>query len=65
MFDDNQVTEGSFTIKNKTLIDFLEVNTIKKGYEFTLTAFIVRRKPPVRLGVQYSFSDEKPTKNLL
>ena len=25
----------------------------------------VRRKPPVRLGVQYSFSDEKPTKNLL
>ena len=38
MFDDNQVTEGSFTIKNKTLIDFLEVNTIKKGYEITLTA---------------------------
>ena len=38
MFDDTQVTKGSFTIKNKTHVDFLEVNTIKKGYEFTLTA---------------------------
>lgn len=38
MFDDNQVTKGSFTIKNKTHVNFLEVNTIKKGYEFTLTA---------------------------
>lgn len=42
MFDDNQVTKGSFTIKSKTLVDFREVNTIKKGYEFTLTAFIFR-----------------------
>lgn len=38
MFDDNQATEASFNIANKTLVDFLEVNTIKKGYEFTLTA---------------------------
>lgn len=42
MFDDNQATEGSFNIVNKTLVDFREVNTIKKGYEFTLTAFIFR-----------------------
>lgn len=42
MFDDNQATEASFNIANKTLVDFLEVNTIKKGYEFTLTAFIFR-----------------------
>ena len=36
MFDDNQANEASFNIANKTLVDFLEVNTIKKkGYEFT------------------------------
>lgn len=30
MFDDNQANEASFNIANKTLVDFLEVNTIKK-----------------------------------
>lgn len=30
MFDDNQATEASFNIANKTLVDFFEVKTIKK-----------------------------------
>lgn len=34
MFDDNQDTEGSFNIANKTLVDFCKVNTIKKDCEF-------------------------------
>lgn len=34
MFDDNQDTEASFNIANKTLVDFREVNTIKKDCEF-------------------------------
>lgn len=42
MFNDNQATEGSFNTANKTLVEFREVNTIEKGYEFTLTAFIFR-----------------------
>ena len=49
-----------------TLILLIGANIlIFLGFDLIYQSLIVRRKPPVRLGVQYSFSDEKPTKNLL